>query len=275
MRNQVLLGLSCVWTLSVVDPTTDPTFFATTLADFSPPSLLLGIICAAPLVAGGLAISRSESRLWVDINASTSQLALKLFGGRKALAQVAVSSALLGLVTGAAEELSFRGLGMPLTADRIGFDMASTAGQGAALALSALTFGLGHWSWGGGLRENAVTVALQSCTGMYLGGTFLAAGGNVVVPAVAHAVYDAFTLVEAHLSTANQIAYAKDKSGAAQETLAGGDGQVLSFFRACILATCIYTYVRPYIHASYIRAHTHTHTHTHTHMRTYTHTFTE
>ena len=207
------------------------------------------------------------------------RLALKLFGGRKALAQVAVSSALLGLVTGAAEELSFRGLGMPLTADRIGFDMASTAGQGLALALSALTFGLGHWSWGGGLSENGVTVALQSCTGMYLGGTFLAAGGNVVVPAVAHAVYDAFTLVEAHLSTANQIAYAKDKSGAAQETLAGGDGQVLSFFRACMHAcilACMHAYIRASIHTCIIHTctHTHTQTHTHTHPHPPTHTHT-
>ena len=80
-RNQLLLLASCVWTLSVIDPTTDPTFFALTEFDTSVSSLALGAVLAAPLVAGGYVISRSESRLWTDINAGTQQLALRLFGG--------------------------------------------------------------------------------------------------------------------------------------------------------------------------------------------------
>ena len=80
-RNQLLLLASCVWTLSVIDPTTDPTFFARTVFDTSLSSLVLGAVLAAPLVAGGYLISRSESRLWTDINAGTQQLALRLFGG--------------------------------------------------------------------------------------------------------------------------------------------------------------------------------------------------
>eukprot|EP00277_Geminigera_cryophila_P047594 CAMPEP_0173071238 /NCGR_PEP_ID=MMETSP1102-20130122/9116_1 /TAXON_ID=49646 /ORGANISM="Geminigera sp., Strain Caron Lab Isolate" /LENGTH=348 /DNA_ID=CAMNT_0013939705 /DNA_START=180 /DNA_END=1226 /DNA_ORIENTATION=+ len=216
IRNQILLGASCVWTLSVIDPQTDPTYFATTSFDPSLFPLLLGAICSAPLVAAGYAISRSESRTWVDINSATSQLALRLFGGKKALATVAVTSSILGLITGAAEELSFRGLGMPLIADRIGLDFSSPSGLAAALLISSVTFGLGHWSWGGENRDNFVTCALQSCTGLYLGTTFVVAGGNVVVPGVAHAIYDAFTLLEAHVSAVSQIEYANEKSAASR-----------------------------------------------------------
>jgi len=74
VRNQLFLGLSCIWTLSVIDPQSDPTFFSTTVFDFSLVPVFLGIISSVPLVAGGLAISRSQSRTWVDINGATNQL---------------------------------------------------------------------------------------------------------------------------------------------------------------------------------------------------------
>ena len=105
VRNQLILAFSCAWTLSVIDPQSDPTFFSKTTFDISLLPLLLGAALSAPLVAGGLAISRSESRQWIEINASTNQLALRLFGSKRALAAVAVSSSLLGIITGAAEEL--------------------------------------------------------------------------------------------------------------------------------------------------------------------------
>ena len=74
VRNQLFLGLSCIWTLSVIDPQSDPTFFSTTVFDFSLVPVFLGIVSSVPLVAGGLAISRSQSRTWVDINSATNQL---------------------------------------------------------------------------------------------------------------------------------------------------------------------------------------------------------
>lgn len=217
VRNQLLLGASCYWTLSVIDPTSDPTFFATTTFDFSLIPLLLGVVASAPLVAGGFAISRSESRTWVDINSATNQLALRLFGGKKALVTVGVSSSVLGILTAAAEELSFRGLGMPLTADRLGLDMSSPSGLAGVLLISSLVFGLGHWSWGGAFRDNLVTSALQTCTGLYLGLTYILAGGNLVVPGMVHAIYDAFTLLEAHVSTVSQIEYAKANAEVSKE----------------------------------------------------------
>ena len=105
VRNQVILALSCAWTLSVIDPQSDPTFFSKTTFDMSLLPLLLGVAMSAPLVAAGVANSRSESRAWIEINASTNQLALRLFGSKRALAGVAVSPSLLGIITGAAEEL--------------------------------------------------------------------------------------------------------------------------------------------------------------------------
>jgi membrane protease YdiL (CAAX protease family) len=96
---------------------------------------------------------------------------------------------------------SFRGLGIPLTADRLGLDISSPEGALGVLLISALSFGLGHWSFGGGLRDNLITAGLQTCTGLYLGVCYLVASGNLLVPAVAHAIYDAFTLLEAHIST--------------------------------------------------------------------------
>jgi membrane protease YdiL (CAAX protease family) len=153
---------------------------------------------------------------------------------------VAVSSSLLGIVTGVCEELSFRGLGMPLTADRIGLDLSSTSGLAGALMISSLTFGLGHWSWGGAWRDNLLTSSLQTCTGLYLGALFVLSGGNVVVPAVSHSIYDAFTLLESHISTVAQ---------------ANTHASIHAYKHAY---TSIYTH-----------AHT-THTHTHTHARSQT-----
>lgn len=48
---------------TVIDPKTDPTFYATTTFDLSLFPLLLGVVASAPLVAAGFAISRSESRV--------------------------------------------------------------------------------------------------------------------------------------------------------------------------------------------------------------------
>jgi membrane protease YdiL (CAAX protease family) len=215
LRNQLLLGLSGVWTVSVLSREEFPTFYALTSVDTSAPAVLLGVLAAAPLVAAGLALSRSDSRALVDINASTSQLALRLFGSQRRLVQVVFLALLLGGVTGVAEELSFRGLAVPVLAQRLALDLASPSGAAGALALSALSFGAAHWSLGGGWRDNAVTAGLQTLTGLYLGGLFLAAGGNLAVPALAHALYDAFTLLEAHVAAVAQIDYADDAARAA------------------------------------------------------------
>ena len=60
LRNQLLLGLSGVWTISVLSREEFPTFYALTSVDTSAPAVLLGVLAAAPLVAAGLALSRSD-----------------------------------------------------------------------------------------------------------------------------------------------------------------------------------------------------------------------
>src|SRR5262249_38609530 len=87
--------------------------------------------------------------------------------------------ALISVAAGFGEEVLFRGL--------IQGELSERLGLGPALAISGTVFGLLH----------AITpgyVVLAGVMGAYLGWTW-AASGSLVVPIVAHAVYDVLGLV--------------------------------------------------------------------------------
>lgn len=85
---------------------------------------------------------------------------------------------LLAASAGLGEELLFRGVIQEWLAERYGFAL--------ALAGASLLFGAGHWL-------SASYAALAAVIGAWLGAVF-ALTGNLLVPIVAHAVYDVVAL---------------------------------------------------------------------------------
>jgi membrane protease YdiL (CAAX protease family) len=85
---------------------------------------------------------------------------------------------LLALLAGVGEELLFRGVIQEWLAER--------APLWAAIAGASLLFGVGHWL-------SPAYAILASLIGAYLGAAFVVTG-NLLVPIVAHAVYDVVAL---------------------------------------------------------------------------------
>ncbi|GAA2575703.1 hypothetical protein GCM10010399_01520 [Dactylosporangium fulvum] len=82
----------------------------------------------------------------------------------------------------AAEEVLFRGVGLHLLDQVLGWPAA------AALVVTAIVYGLNHLYFG------AVTVAQKTITGVGFGLLYLLGGHNVLVPLVAHAVQNVVVL---------------------------------------------------------------------------------
>ena len=95
----------------------------------------------------------------------------------------AIDLALIAALAGLGEELLFRGVIQAAVGDWIGGE----AGQWIALAVAAVLFALAH-------SITVMYLVLAGLIGLYLGGLWLATG-NLLVPIIAHAVYDFVALV--------------------------------------------------------------------------------
>ena len=128
-----------------------------------------GVLAALPMLALLSLLWRSPSESLRRIRERLEETLSSLFGrsGR-------VELALVSLAAGVGEEMLFRGWLQAWLGENIGIL--------PALAVASLVFGLAH-------PMTAVYVVLASVFGAYLGIVWLATG-NLVVPIVAHAVYD-------------------------------------------------------------------------------------
>jgi membrane protease YdiL (CAAX protease family) len=135
--------------------------------------LAAGIAATAPLLVGLYWCRRTRfgpvARL---VRLVEERLAPWLAGARP------VELGLVAVLAGLGEEALFRGVVQPALAERL-------PGWGA-VALTALAFGLAH-------ALTATYAVLAALVGGYLGWLQLA-GGNLLVPVVAHAVYDLVAL---------------------------------------------------------------------------------
>lgn len=86
---------------------------------------------------------------------------------------------MISILAGIGEELLFRGL--------VQGGLAGTYGDWTALAIASILFGLAH-------AITAPYALLAGLIGAYLGWLFVA-GGNLLVPMIAHALYDFWALV--------------------------------------------------------------------------------
>ncbi|CAN0111505.1 unnamed protein product [Pylaiella littoralis] len=151
----------------------------------SPTAAALGVAGMVPLLLCGLALDAREDWDWVKkINDATSEATLALFGSERQVAKVTSVAIPLSMLVGFCEECAFRGFIPLVIAAKTGLPTA------AVVVLSGVIFGSLH----------AATFAYflaATITGMFFHGLLLSTG-NIFVPIVAHAVYDAITLVRCH-----------------------------------------------------------------------------
>ncbi|CAM9419221.1 unnamed protein product [Chrysoparadoxa australica] len=163
----------------------------------------LGAIATLPLIIQGLLL---EGRFeWGEkIDSITQGLAVSLFGSKRRFGQVLPVSIALGAAAGIGEELMFRGALEHLLQLKLGV--------WPAMGVSAGVFGALH----------AVTPAygiLAAVDGAYFSWLLLATG-NLAVPMISHALYDAGALCYTHWKTTKPTEPAGQEGGREQE---GGD----------------------------------------------------
>ena len=134
----------------------------------------LGTAAVLPLLVLFFASLKSRARPLVRIRRFLEEAFLPLFA-RCTLAELALLSALAGL----GEEMLFRGV--------LQTSVGSLLGQNVGLLLASVAFGLAH----------AITptyAVAAGAIGVYFGWLWIATG-NLLVPAVAHGLYDFVALV--------------------------------------------------------------------------------
>jgi uncharacterized protein len=136
--------------------------------------VLRGLAATLPLVAGLLLLRRIRGGSLGKLNQLVDETLVPLFTGCNIF-----QLALISLLAGVGEELLFRGVIQPI--------FMSWFGMVVGLCLASLVFGLLH----------ALTTAyavLATIVGAYFGWLALATG-NLLVPIIAHALYDFVALV--------------------------------------------------------------------------------
>jgi membrane protease YdiL (CAAX protease family) len=160
----VLLALALGWWLEVAP-------FATLAWTWR--GLVWGIAATAPLLLGLVWCLRTTLAPVARLVQVTEQRIAPLFAGSGPL-----TLAVVALLAGLGEETLFRGLIQPVLATHLPL--------WAALAATAALFGLAHW-------VTPTYALLAGVVGAYLGGLLLMSG-NLLVPIVAHALYDLVAL---------------------------------------------------------------------------------
>jgi uncharacterized protein len=136
--------------------------------------LFLGIAATAPLLFGFVLLMKATLPALRRIQAFLET------GIRPAMRHWTVPQvAVISLLAGLCEETLFRGVLQGAFTEWLG--------QGPALVVAAAVFGVCHWI----TRTYALLAAL---VGLYLGGLWLWTG-NLLVPIVAHALYDFVALI--------------------------------------------------------------------------------
>jgi membrane protease YdiL (CAAX protease family) len=181
--------------------------------------LLLGVAGVLPLLFLSQQVENSESPLVAGLNLSTNMAVLRLFGASPQPVLALLVSALLGGITGLAEEVLFRGQILPKLAEwstaYFGVDHGTGILFGAAL--STLIFAVLHtnplslFQGGDAAADNFVLLCFQLVAGSIFATLYLTTG-NLAVPIVAHALYDFYTFYKTHLDVAGQMEYAQQES---------------------------------------------------------------
>ncbi|CAM9397844.1 unnamed protein product [Discosporangium mesarthrocarpum] len=183
--------------------------------DFSTTMLGLGVLGALPIFAASVWLERSGVDFFRKIDQDTKLYVLQIFGAKRNFPSVFLWSSILALSAGVFEEALFRGV--------IQKFLQGPLGAGPSLVVASLLFGFAHSPVPG---ANAFT---EACYGANFGLLYILSGGNLVVPTVAHVVYDLLTFLEVHYRATGSIEV-NMKGPVEQDTLGGRVGRVSKEF---------------------------------------------
>jgi len=142
---------------------------------WEPTAALAGTAAALPMLVALWMLARLSFPPVQRLTQTARQLVRQIFSGASTAELLMIS-----LAAGFGEELLFRGLLQSSVADHFGV----TAG----LIVGGVLFGLAH-------PISSTYVLLAGLVGVYLGGIWIAADHNLLVPILAHAVYDFLALL--------------------------------------------------------------------------------
>jgi membrane protease YdiL (CAAX protease family) len=172
-----------------------------------------GVLFAVPMIALGCMVENSDHRDASQVNFSTTNMVISLFGRRRsplepnasASSQVMMLSTAIALSTGISEELIFRGY-IPTAVESLSHSVP------LALIVQAVLFACGHLSSHARPGENRVVGSLQLFNGLWYGLTYLVTGGDLLPCIIGHILYDCHVLCESWTAINNQMDYSQESS---------------------------------------------------------------
>eukprot|EP00529_Nitzschia_sp_RCC80_P019101 CAMPEP_0113467986 /NCGR_PEP_ID=MMETSP0014_2-20120614/15104_1 /TAXON_ID=2857 /ORGANISM="Nitzschia sp." /LENGTH=504 /DNA_ID=CAMNT_0000360325 /DNA_START=1052 /DNA_END=2566 /DNA_ORIENTATION=- /assembly_acc=CAM_ASM_000159 len=184
--------------------------------NFTPLRISEGILAAMPMIALSHRVETSEQRDAMEVNFSTVNMVLSLFGRRKSKGQdrdptgsdpseVMALSCGVGVATGVSEEIIFRGL-LP------SFIYSLSHSTPVAMAGQAALFATGHLSPHAKPDENRLVGLLQFANGLWYGIVYVALGGDLLPCIIAHMLYDVHTLCGTYQKSNDQMDYTEQAS---------------------------------------------------------------
>lgn len=174
----------------------------------------LGVAVGAILIGFGTLVEKSDKHVFADINKSTIDMTMRLFGrsegvtmGQPSTLQVAAIALGLAALTGLCEETTFRG--QIISA----LSVAHPGSYLHMLGFSSILFGVAHFTLGGHMLDAGALIALQTFNGLWFGLAFVMTGGDLTASIVAHALYDFQVLFNTWKTTNEQMDYAESNVG--------------------------------------------------------------
>jgi membrane protease YdiL (CAAX protease family) len=170
-----------------------------------------GVLATIPMVMLGCALEQSDRRDASQVNFSTTNMCISLFGRRKSATDpeatdstaVMALAALIALSTGISEEILFRGY-IPTGIEAL------THSVPLAVLGQASLFAMAHISPKSSAAENKLVGGLQFVNGLWYGAIYAATGGDILPCIIAHALYDSHVLCETWSTINNQMDYTQD-----------------------------------------------------------------
>lgn len=158
---------------------------------FSWPAVGLGCLGALPIFLVSVLLEKSGVDFFRKIDQDTKLYVVQVFGAKRNWPAVSFWSFVLAANAGFFEEVLFRGV--------IQQWLSTVVGGIPALGIASVLFGLGHSPVPG------ASSFTEACYGANFGLLYMMSGGNILVPIVAHMVYDLLTFLEVHQRATAQL----------------------------------------------------------------------
>ncbi|CAM9705136.1 unnamed protein product [Ectocarpus sp. 13 AM-2016] len=158
---------------------------------FSWAAIKAGCLGALPIFLVSVLLEKSGVDFFRKIDQDTKLYVVQVFGAKRNWPVVSLWSFVLAANAGFFEEVLFRGV--------IQEGLSTVIGDIPALVISSVLFGLAHSPVPG------ASSFTEACYGANFGLLYMMSGGNLLVPIIAHVLYDLLTFLEVHQRATAQL----------------------------------------------------------------------